>query len=78
LYDVVGKPHAHLPNFNFSNALKSKQGAWTYEELNAWLASPAQYAPGNRMAFPGVRDPKARADIIAYLRNLSPSPQPLP
>jgi cytochrome c2 len=26
----------------------------------------------------GVTDPKARADIIAYLRSLSPNPEPLP
>lgn len=78
LYDVVGKPHAHLEGFNYSAVLKAKQGPWTYEELNAWLAAPLQYAPGTRMAFAGIRDPKVRADVIAYLRSLSPNPQPLP
>ena len=30
------------------------------------------------MVFAGVADNKTRADIIAYLRTLSNSPQPLP
>ena len=30
------------------------------------------------MTFAGAPDPKDRADIIAYLRTLSPNPEPLP
>jgi cytochrome c len=78
LYDVVGKPHGHVQGFNYSAALKSKAGPWTYEELNKWLLAPAQYAPGNRMAFAGVKDAQDRANLIAYLRGLSGNPQPLP
>ncbi|MDN3567601.1 cytochrome c family protein [Paeniroseomonas aquatica] len=78
LYDVVGKPHGHLENFNYSAALKAKTGPWNYEELNAWLNKPATYAPGTRMVLAGIPKPEDRADIIAYLRSLSPNPQPLP
>jgi cytochrome c len=77
LYDVVGKPHGHLASFNYSAALKGKQGPWTYEELSKWLAKPMQYAPGTRMAFAGISDPQQRADVIAYLRSLSANPAPL-
>jgi cytochrome c len=78
LYGVVGGPHAHMEGFNYSNALKAKQGPWSFEELNKWLTKPAAYAPGTRMTFVGVKDPKERADIIDYLRTLSHSPEPLP
>jgi cytochrome c len=78
LYDVVGKPHGHLEGFNYTAALKSHQGPWTYDQLNAWLTNPAQYAPGTRMGFAGLKNPEDRANVIAYLRNLSPNPQPLP
>ncbi len=78
LYDVVGKPHAHVEGFNYSAALKGKQGPWTYEELNQWLYKPATYAPGTRMGFAGIPKAEDRADIIAYMRSLSASPQPLP
>ncbi|SDD89585.1 c-type cytochrome [Belnapia rosea] len=78
LYDVVGKPHGHLASFNYSAALKGKQGPWNYEELNRWLHKPTTYAPGTRMAFAGVAKAEDRADVIAYLRSLSANPQPLP
>ncbi|MDO9707487.1 c-type cytochrome [Paracraurococcus lichenis] len=78
LYDVVGKPHGHLEGFNYSAALKGKQGPWNYDELSAWLTSPATYAPGTRMGFVGLKNPEDRANVIAYLRSLSPNPQPLP
>jgi cytochrome c len=78
LYGVVGGPHAHMPGFNYSEALKAKQGPWTYDELFAWLTKPNDYAPGTRMAFPGIKDDKLRVDVIAFLRMLSHSPEPLP
>jgi cytochrome c len=78
LYDVVGKPHGHVEGFNYSAVLKGKPGPWSYEELSAWLLAPAQYAPGTRMGFVGLKDVQDRANVIAYLRSLSPSPQPLP
>ena len=78
LYSVVGGPQAHMEGFNYSNALKSKQGKWTYDELNKWLTKPAAYAPGTRMTFVGVKDAKERADIIDYLRSLSHNPEALP
>jgi cytochrome c len=78
LYGVVGGPHAHMPGFDYSSAIKAKQGPWTYAELNAWLTKPSAYAPGTKMTFAGIPDPKQRADVIDYLRSLSHDPVPLP
>jgi cytochrome c len=78
LYGIVGAPHGHAEGFNYSAALKSKPGPWTYEELNAWLFKPSAYAPGTRMSYAGLPNTQQRADLIAYLRTLSPNPQPLP
>jgi cytochrome c len=78
LYNVVGGPHAHMPGFAYSDALKSKQGPWTFAELDQWLTKPSAYAPGTKMTFAGVSDPQERADIIDYLRSLSAHPLPLP
>lgn len=78
LYGVVGAPHGHLEGFNYTNALKSKPGPWTYDELNEWLNKPSAYAPGTRMAFVGITNAKQRADVIAFLRTLSDNPLPLP
>ena len=78
LYNVVGGPHAHMEGFAYSAAMKSKTGPWSYEELNRWLYKPAEYAPGTKMAFPGIPDAQLRANVIAWLRSLSADPQPLP
>jgi cytochrome c len=78
LYGVIGRPHGGLPSFNYSAAIKSKEGPWTYEDLNAWLKKPAAYAPGTRMAYAGLNSDKQRADVIDYLRTLSANPAPLP
>ena len=78
LYGVVGGPHAHMVGYDYSAALKSKQGPWTYDELYEWLKKPSAYAPGTKMTYAGLADPQKRADIIDYLHTLSHSPEPLP
>ena len=78
LYNVVGGPHAHMQGFDYSTALKSKTGPWTFDELNEWLNKPSAYAPGTRMSFAGIKNDQERADVIDYLRTLSPKPEPLP
>ncbi|MBN8907256.1 MAG: cytochrome c family protein [Rhodospirillales bacterium] len=78
LYNVVGAKHGHMEGFNYSKALQSKEGPWNFAELNEWLHQPSSYAPGTRMAFAGIKNDQQRADVIDYLRTLSPNPKPLP
>jgi cytochrome c len=78
LWDVLGREIASAPDFRYSNALAEKDGSWDYDKLHAFLANPKEWAPGTKMAFAGVRKPEELADIIAYLRSLSDSPEPLP
>lgn len=78
LYGIVGDTEAEgRGGFAFSDALKSHGGKWTFDELNAWLTSPRKYAPGTKMTFAGLSDPKQRADVILYL-NQQGSNLPLP
>ena len=79
LYGVVGGPHAHREDFNYSAGMKGLHDkTWDYEALNAFLNKPAAAVPGTRMAFAGLNQAKQRADVIAYLRSLSANPVPLP
>lgn len=78
LYNVVGRKIASAQGFNYSSALKSKNGTWDFNALNAWLSKPAAYAPGTAMTFAGLSNDKQRADVIAYLDTLSKNPVPLP
>lgn len=79
LWGVLGREHGSVADFKgYSEAMKSKGGAWTYADLASFLHAPKAWLPGTRMVFAGVSDPTELADLIAYLRTLSDSPQPLP
>lgn len=78
LWAIVGRPVAAQPGFAYSSAIAAHDGAWSYEELDRYLASPARAIPGNKMAFNGIRNPRDRANLIAYLASLDPTPAPFP
>jgi cytochrome c len=78
LWGVLGRDIASQEGFSYSGAMSGKEGAWDYETLDAYLADPRGWAPGNKMAFAGVKKPADRADVILYLRSLSDDPEPLP
>ena len=64
---VVGRDKSAVPDFNYSGALAAVGGAWTPENLYAFLENPKGYAPGTSMAFAGLSKSEDRADVIAYL-----------
>jgi cytochrome c len=81
LYNIVGAPKAHMEGFGYSDILLQQQAegqTWTYENLNAFLTNPREYAPGTRMSYSGMRSPEQRADVLAYLQTLSASPVAFP
>ena len=78
LWGIVNRPKASEAGFTYSDALKSKGGNWTIDDLNAFLTNPRGYAPGTKMTFVGLPKGSERADIIAYLNSLADSPAPLP
>jgi cytochrome c len=72
LAGVVGRKAGSLESFErYSPALKKLDITWSAETLDRYLASPAQFIPGNRMTFAGVKDAAARADLIAFLQQAS-------
>jgi cytochrome c len=79
LYGVVGGPMFASAGFTYSAAAKAvAKGNWNYDNINAWLASPASFAAGTAMGYPGIKNPQTRADVVAYLRTLSATPLALP
>ncbi len=79
LWNIVGKGHAQVAGFNYSAANRAlADKPWDFEALNAFIANPAQAMPGTRMAFAGINNPAQRADVILFLRSLSPRPVALP
>lgn len=69
LADLWGKKAASVADFpRYSKALKTQEFLWDETTLNAWLANPLAFVPGNQMTFRGIEDEKTRQDLIAFLR----------
>lgn len=78
LHGVMGEAVASGGRgYAFSDALKAVGGIWTFDAMDAWLASPRRFADGTKMSFAGLSDPMDRANLIAYL-NAQGSNLPLP
>lgn len=67
LKGIVGRTSGTAPGFVYSQAMKDKAVVWNAATLDAYLAAPARYVPGNRMAYPPMANAQDRADLIAFL-----------
>ena len=69
LRGLFGRKAAAVDDFVYSPPMRRANFVWTKELLDQFLAEP-QSGPfrGNRMPFAGMPDAKARADLIAYLK----------
>lgn len=69
LAGVAGGKIAARSDFNYSPALKAKEGTWTEDNLEAFLKSPSGFAPGTRMMV-SVPSEESREAIVEYLKTL--------
>jgi cytochrome c len=69
LAGVLGRKAGTAAGFHrYSEALRSVDLVWREDTLDAFLADPQGFLPGNRMTFPGIQEQPARADLIAFLQ----------
>jgi cytochrome c len=71
LKGVVGRKAAAVEGFKYSEAMAAKGGeglVWDDANLEKYLENPKEFIPKNKMAFPGLKKPEERADVIAYLK----------
>lgn len=81
---MTGPSLAHIWNrkagaqdfLRYSDALKRSGITWNDATLDAWLTAPEKFVAGSAMTFPGVRDPQARQDLIAYLKAIDEKKPP--
>ncbi|GEP55789.1 c-type cytochrome [Reyranella soli] len=78
LWGVVGRKKGSHEGFSYSSGMQAKGGEWTYEDIDHMIFKPTAYIKGTKMAFAGLPKEQERADVIAFLRTMSDSPQPLP
>lgn len=76
LAGIFGRKAGSLASFHrYSDALKRSGLVWDERTLDAWIRNPAAVVPGNEMAFPGIPNAAARANLIAYLHEASVASQ---
>lgn len=67
LFGFFGRSVGERAGFDYSPAMRNADFLWTPRALDAWLAQPGHFLPGNSMTFAGVFRPQDRDDLIAYL-----------
>jgi cytochrome c len=68
LHKLVGRKAGTVPGFKYSKANASSGITWTEQELFTYLENPRARIKGTTMAFVGLKAPKQRADVIAYIQ----------
>lgn len=81
LNEIFGRRAGAVTGFRYSKGML-REGAdglhWTPEKLHIFLENPKALVSKTRMAFRGIADFQERADVLAYLRQFSASPQDIP
>ncbi|HEX4196124.1 MAG TPA: cytochrome c family protein [Caulobacteraceae bacterium] len=75
LHGIFGRKAGTQDGFAYSDALKSAGWTWDAGRIDTWIANPHAVLPTTKMSFPGLKDPKDRIDVIAYLKTAT---SPLP
>ncbi len=55
----------------YSDALKHADVTWNEATLDKWLADPERFIPRTTMTFAGLKQPRDRQDVAAYLKALA-------
>lgn len=75
LHGFFGRPVASAARYAYSPALQEADFIWTPDALDAWLARPAAFLPGNRMAYAGLHEQSERDAVVAALLRQTTSSQ---
>jgi cytochrome c len=68
MWDIYGATAGMKEGFAYSKAMKESGVVWTDETLDAYIANPRKYMPGNRMSYVGLRKAEDRAAVLAYIK----------
>lgn len=67
LWGVFGTKAGQVAGFQFSDGLKNAGLTLDAPTLDKWIENPRQLVPDTKMTFNGLKDPKDRRDVIAFL-----------
>jgi cytochrome c len=68
LNGLFGRKAGSVEGFNYSDANKNSGVTWDEATFTKYIKDPRAFMPGNRMAFPGIKDDLDIKDLIAFLK----------
>jgi len=68
LNGILGRTAGTTKDYKYSTAMSSSRVVWTEAKLRAFIKSPDDVVPGNKMRFFGISDEKQLTDLLAYLQ----------
>ena len=74
LVGVIDRAAAAVEGYKYSKAMKAKaeEGLmWTEENIDTYLLKPKDFVPKTKMAFPGLKKPEDRVNVIAYMKSVA-------
>jgi cytochrome c len=67
LYGILGEQAGVRVGYTFSDPMKAAGFTWDAAHMDTWITDPKAMIPGTKMTFAGLKDPKDRTDVIAYV-----------
>lgn len=68
LNGIFGRQAGSVDGFRYSDANKNSGVTWNAEVFATYIKDPRAFMPGNRMAFPGVKNDQEIKDLTAFLQ----------
>ena len=75
LNGLIGRKAGTVEGYTYSPANKNSGLTWDEATFSEYIKDPKAKVPGTKMIFPGVKDEKRIADLIAYLKQFDASGQ---
>ena len=66
---LFGRQSGQAGGYSYSQANKDSGVIWSKETLFDYLLAPKKYIKGTKMVFAGIKKPKERKELIAYLKD---------
>lgn len=71
LNGLDGRRAGSVPNFSYSDAIRTSGFTWSEEAFGEYIRNPAGKFPGTRMTFAGIKSDQEIRDLWAYVRQFS-------
>lgn len=78
LNGLIGRVAGSVEGFAYSEAFgaaRERGLVWREDVLRAYIARPENVVPGTRMIYPGMKRPRDRTDLVAYLGSVGGGPE---